>query len=73
MRVEGLRPPPGADDIDGESASRVEYRDVMQEHLAILDALAAGNGQAAREAMEQHIDQVRATIISRLTDSHRRR
>jgi len=65
--------PREADDIDGESASRVEYRDVMQEHLAILDALAAGNGQAAREAMKQHIDQVRATIISRLTDSHRRR
>ena len=48
-------------------------RDVMREHLAILDALAAGNAQAAREAMEQHIDQVRATIIARLSDSHRRR
>jgi len=48
-------------------------RDVMREHLAILDALAVGNAQAAREAMEQHIDQVRATIIARLSDSHRRR
>jgi len=48
-------------------------RDVMREHLAILEALASGQSQAAREAMEHHIDQVRATIISRLTDSHRRR
>ena len=48
-------------------------RDVMRDHLAILDALAAGNAQAAREAMEHHIDEVRATIIARLTDSHRRR
>lgn len=48
-------------------------RDVMREHLAIVDALAAGNAQAAREAMEHHLDQVRATIIARLTASHRRR
>ena len=47
--------------------------DVMREHLAIVDALAAGNAQAAREAMEHHIDQVRSTIIARLTDSRRRR
>lgn len=48
-------------------------RDVMREHLAILEALALGKGQAAREAMEHHIDQVRATIIARLTKSHLRR
>ena len=47
-------------------------RIVMREHLAILEALAAGDPQAAREAMEHHIDQVRATIIARLTASHRR-
>ncbi|MBB3181875.1 DNA-binding GntR family transcriptional regulator [Variovorax sp. Sphag1AA] len=47
-------------------------RIVMSEHLAILDALATGDANAAREAMEHHIDQVRATIIARLTGSHRR-
>lgn len=47
-------------------------RIVMSEHLAILDALATGDANAAREAMEHHIDQVRTTIIARLTGSHRR-
>ncbi|SFQ34591.1 DNA-binding transcriptional regulator, GntR family [Variovorax sp. 770b2] len=47
-------------------------RDVMREHLAIVDALASGNGALAQQAMEQHLDQVRATIIARLTDSRRR-
>jgi DNA-binding GntR family transcriptional regulator len=47
-------------------------RDVMREHLAIVDALASGNGTLAQQAMEQHLDQVRATIIARLTDSRRR-
>jgi DNA-binding GntR family transcriptional regulator len=40
---------------------------VMGEHLAVVDALASGNGEAARKAMEHHIDQVRQTILARLS------
>lgn len=39
---------------------------VCSEHLAIVDALAAGDGERARQAMEDHINQVRLTLLSRL-------
>lgn len=39
---------------------------VCDEHLAIIDALLAGNGDAARSAMQHHIGQVRAVILERL-------
>lgn len=42
-------------------------RVVIGEHLKILDALAAGDSEGARRAMEAHIEQVRATIIARLS------
>jgi len=45
--------------------------DVMHEHLAIIDALASGDAMAARAAMEQHIDQVRITIIAKLSGPYR--
>lgn len=37
------------------------------EHAAIVAALAAGKGDAAAEAMRQHLDGVRASIIHRLS------
>ncbi|WP_281068662.1 GntR family transcriptional regulator [Ramlibacter agri] len=40
---------------------------VMEEHRAIVDALASGDGEAARRAMEHHIDQVRQTLLARLS------
>ena len=40
---------------------------VCDEHLAILDALASGDGDAARAAMQAHIDNVRAHLLQRLT------
>ena len=39
---------------------------VCEEHLAIIDALLAGDGEAAQSAMQHHIDQVRAVILERL-------
>ncbi|MGH8811148.1 MAG: GntR family transcriptional regulator [Advenella sp.] len=45
--------------------------EVAQEHLAVVDALESGDGQAARQAMEHHIEQVRATIIARITGRNR--
>jgi len=45
--------------------------DVIREHLAIVDALASGDAAAARGAMEQHLDQVRLTIIARLSEPYR--
>ena len=39
---------------------------VCAEHLAIIDALIAGDGQAALAAMQNHVDQVRLTILARL-------
>lgn len=45
--------------------------DVMREHLAIVEALATGDANAARSAMEQHIDQVRQTIIAKLSGQYR--
>lgn len=48
--------------------SRIDRRrtTVCDEHLAIIDALAAGDGLAAQQAMERHIDSVRAGILARL-------
>ena len=40
---------------------------VCDEHAAILDALAGGDGEAARAAMQSHIDNVRAHLLQRLT------
>jgi DNA-binding GntR family transcriptional regulator len=44
----------------------VRRREVIQEHLAIVEALAAGDAQQARSTMEHHIDRVRETLIARL-------
>lgn len=40
---------------------------VCDEHLAIVAALAGGDGEAARAAMQAHIDNVRAHLLQRLT------
>jgi DNA-binding GntR family transcriptional regulator len=40
---------------------------VCDEHLTIVDALASGDGEAARAAMQAHIDNVRAHLLQRLT------
>jgi DNA-binding GntR family transcriptional regulator len=40
---------------------------VCDEHLTILDALASGDGEAARAAMQTHIDNVRGHLLQRLT------
>ncbi|MET0509216.1 MAG: GntR family transcriptional regulator [Burkholderiaceae bacterium] len=39
---------------------------VCSEHLAIIDAMGAGNADKAAHAMQQHVDRVRATILERL-------
>ena len=45
-----------------------ERRDqVCDEHLAIVGALERGDGEAARQAMQTHIDNVRAHLLQRLT------
>ncbi len=46
--------------------------EVVREHLAIVDALAAGDARAARGAMEHHIDQVRLTLIAKLSSPRQR-
>ena len=43
---------------------RVE--DTCREHLAVVGALAAGDGDAAAEAMRTHLDGVRRSIVARL-------
>jgi DNA-binding GntR family transcriptional regulator len=40
--------------------------DVCAEHLAIIDALLAGDAKAAQTAMQAHIDQVRGVMLERL-------
>lgn len=40
---------------------------VCDEHLAIVEALASGDGERARSAMQGHIDGVRAHLLQRLT------
>ena len=49
----------------GRLPERVDQ--VCDEHLAIVEALAAGDGEAARMAMQTHIDNVRAHLLQRLT------
>jgi DNA-binding GntR family transcriptional regulator len=49
----------------GRLPERVDQ--VCDEHLAILDALARGNGEAARAAMHLHLDNVRGHLLQRLT------
>ena len=49
----------------GRLPDRVDQ--VCDEHTAILDALASGDGEAARAAMQSHIDNVRAHLLQRLT------
>lgn len=39
---------------------------VCDEHLAIIDALASGEGKTAQHVMEQHIGEVRSSILERL-------
>ncbi|WP_226628336.1 GntR family transcriptional regulator [Alloyangia pacifica] len=41
--------------------------DTCNEHIAILDAVASGDGEAAAAAMTAHLDGVRDSIIKRLT------
>jgi DNA-binding GntR family transcriptional regulator len=40
---------------------------VTDEHLAVIDALLLGDGDAARTAMEQHIDHLRVYILDKLS------
>ena len=49
----------------GRLPERVDQ--VCAEHLAILDALASGDGGAARTALQRHIDNVRSHLLLRLT------
>jgi DNA-binding GntR family transcriptional regulator len=49
----------------GRLPERVDQ--VCDEHLAIVEALAAGDGEAARAAMQAHVDNVRAHLLQRLT------
>jgi DNA-binding GntR family transcriptional regulator len=41
--------------------------DTCKEHLAIVAAVEAGDGEAAAEAMSRHLERVRDSIIRRLT------
>ena len=41
-------------------------KSVCAEHLAIIDALIAGDAQRAQQAMQDHVDQVRLMILARL-------
>lgn len=40
---------------------------VCEEHLAVIDALLAGDGERARQAMERHIDNLRVYILEKLS------
>jgi DNA-binding GntR family transcriptional regulator len=40
--------------------------DTCREQLAVVDALAAGSGEAAADAMRTHLDGVRQSIVARL-------
>lgn len=41
-------------------------KSVCAEHLEIIEALIAGDGQRAQKAMQDHVDQVRLMILARL-------
>jgi DNA-binding GntR family transcriptional regulator len=45
------------------------FETTCREHLAILDALASGDGDGAAEAMRTHLDGVRGSIVARLSGS----
>lgn len=45
------------------------FESTCREHLAIVEALAAGDGEAAAEAMRTHLDGVRRSIVARLSGS----
>ena len=45
------------------------FESTCREHLAILDALAAGDGEGAADAMRTHLDGVRGSIVARLSGS----
>jgi DNA-binding GntR family transcriptional regulator len=49
----------------GRLPERVDQ--VCDEHLAIVEALESGDGEAARAAMHFHIENVRAFLLQRLT------
>jgi DNA-binding GntR family transcriptional regulator len=51
------------------SLKRLDNRmaSVCVEHLAIIDALLAGDAQAATQAVQQHIEGIRLAIINKLT------
>jgi DNA-binding GntR family transcriptional regulator len=49
----------------GRLPERVDQ--VCDEHLTIVEALASGDGDVARAAMQTHIDNVRAHLLQRLT------
>lgn len=50
----------------GRLPERVDQ--VCDEHLAILDALAKGDGEAARAAVHAHLDNVRGHLLQRLAN-----
>ncbi len=43
------------------------FEDTCREHLALLDAVQSGNGEAAAQAMTTHLECVRDSIIAKLT------
>ncbi|MET0220845.1 MAG: GntR family transcriptional regulator [Tardiphaga sp.] len=43
-----------------------DFREAVKEHVRLLDALAAGDAAAARDAMTDHIDNVLKNVFSRL-------
>jgi DNA-binding GntR family transcriptional regulator len=44
----------------------VRRKTVCAEHLAIIDALMAGDAERSQKAMQEHVDQVRLMILARL-------
>lgn len=42
------------------------FGDTCREHLAIVAVLAEGDGERAAQAMRNHLDAVRASIVARL-------
>jgi DNA-binding GntR family transcriptional regulator len=43
------------------------FEDSCREHLKIIEAVNDGRGDDAAEAMREHLEQVRASIVARLT------
>lgn len=50
------------------TGSRERTQRVLDEHVAILDAIRAGDGERARVAMQHHLMQARARVIDRTRD-----